>query len=44
MVNVMDKFTKEEWMLLDDILGHVNIDVWERETFRSMFEKIKQLI
>jgi len=42
----MDKFTKEEWMLLDNILGlgHANIDVWEMETFMSMYEKIKQLI
>ena len=36
-------FTKEEQDLLEDILGHVNIDVEEMDVFWSMKDKIKSL-
>lgn len=39
----MNKFTKEEWKLLDDILGHVNIDAEEMDLYWSIKEKLKQL-
>jgi hypothetical protein len=39
----MSLFTKEEWELLDDILGHVSIDTDEMDIFFSMKEKLKQL-